>query len=200
MTSTGRCAVLQRRAHHRRADRRAPGRRRRGSVGAWRPRRSGCGTADGCGRWSSWSSRWTSRCATPACWYDGSRWRATAASRSRPSYAALLDDLAACTDEVADELAAGRLADRGARPPDRCWVGASSTVVAHRRPVRPRWCSRRCARSSPTCSRSPAWTRSRPPTRSRRWRRPQVESSRTTESTTATRSPSVRSATARWRW
>ena len=74
------------------------------------PRRSGAGTAAGCGRWPTWSSRWTSRCATPACSYAGSRWRATGTSAIPPSYAALLDDLADCTDAIADELAAGRAA------------------------------------------------------------------------------------------
>ena len=46
----------------------------------------------------------------------GSRWRATGANRSRSAYAVPADDLAECTDAIADELARRARGHRRPRP------------------------------------------------------------------------------------
>ena len=136
-----------------------------------------------------------------------------------PTYAALLDDLAECTDAIADELAAGRAATAVRDE----LVALGRDVLAHR--AHQRAVGRGGPGAGPVADRRPARGhgdgpvgRDRPdPAPERLTPRRDVtdmeagicaeasqmklsQSSRTTESTTATRSPSVRSATIRWRW
>ena len=134
-------------------DPRAAGRRGRGAGGGGVVARSGCGTRATCGGWSSWSTRWTGRCAAPGCWCGRRRWRPTTGARCRrPTRCSRSTSPTPRTrwptswPPTGWRSAPGRRCWRsGTRP--GWWSGPTSSP--------PRWCSRSSGRSWSTCCCSP---------------------------------------------